>query len=97
MKGNLTREQAIALVGEDAVCSVERKNCQPTNRVGYNGSCQGDDLCEWSASVGCSNADNDQVTLTAYYYTTNEQDRAIGEADGDGSVIDWTIHGYDVA
>jgi hypothetical protein len=91
-KGNLTREQAVATVGEKAVAAAESKPCEPTNRVGYNGSCQGDDLTEWSASVRCGD-----VVLTAYYYTTSEQDQTMAENSGDGSCIDWEIAGYEVA
>ena len=95
-KGNLTREQAVAIVGEEATKAVEAKNCEPTNRVGYNGACQGDAFCEWSASVSATNTDGDDVTLVAYYYTTNEQDQIMAENSGDGSYIDWEIAGYEV-
>jgi len=96
-KGNLTREQAVAIVGEAAVDKAERENCEPTNRVGYNGACQNDDLCEWSACVSCEDKDGNDCTLVAYYYTTNEQDQAMADAYGDGSAIDWEIAGYEVA
>ena len=95
-KGNLTREQAVTIVGEATVDKVERENCEPTGRVGYNGACQGDALCEWSASVSCEDKDGNDCTLVAYYYTTNEQDQAMADADGDGSAIDWEIAGYEV-
>lgn len=93
-KGNLSREQAVEIVGEAAVDAVERENCEPTGRVGYNGACQGDEECEWSASVTCKDVSGLDVALTAYYYTTNEQDQLMAECDGDGSAIDWTISGY---
>lgn len=94
-KGNLIREQAVAIVGESAVSKVESKNCEPTNRVGYNGSSQGDNLCEWSASVSCEDSDGDDCTLVAYYYTTNEQDDVMAET-GDGSAINWEIEGFEI-
>lgn len=94
-KGTLTREQAIETVGLDAVKKVDDKNCEPTNRVGYNGACQGDDLTEWSAGVGCEDNDGYDCTLVAYYYTTNEEDQAIADA-GDACAIDWEIAGYEV-
>lgn len=90
-KGNLTREQAIAQVGAQAVNSVEAENCEPTNRVGYNGACQGDKLTEWSASISFGDA-----TLTAYYYTSNDDDQAMADNGGDGSYINWVIAGYEV-
>lgn len=93
-KGNLSREQAVEIVGEAAVSAVESKNCEPTGRVGYNGACQGDEECEWSASEACKDETGLDVTLVAYYYTTNEQDQLMAECDGDGSAIDWTISGY---
>lgn len=95
-KGNLTREQAVAIVGEEAMKAVEAKNCEPTNRVGCNGACQGDELCEWSASVACQDKDGNECSLVAYYYTTNEQDQIMAENSGDGSYIDWEIAGYEV-
>jgi len=96
-KGNLTHEQAVELVGLTAVETVERKNCEPTNRVGYNGACQDDELCEWSASVACEDKDGCAVVLTAYYYTTNEQDQIMAENSGDGSYIEWEIKGFEIA
>jgi hypothetical protein len=95
-KGNLTREQAVSIMGESAVSKVEGKNCEPTNRAGYNGACQDDELCEWSASVSCKDTNGDDCTLVAYYYTTNEQDEAMAEADGDGSAINWDIEGFEI-
>lgn len=96
MEGEMTRAQAVAQVGENAVAAVERENCEPTGRVGYNGKMHGDDLTEWSASIGCHDKDGDEVTLTAYYYTDHDEDQAIADAYGDGSVIDWEIAGYEI-
>lgn len=91
-KGKLTREEAIAIVGASAVAAVEGENCEPTNRVGYNGACQGDELTEWSASVSAVDREGIEVSLVAYYYTTHDQDASLG----DGSTIDWEIAGYEV-
>jgi len=93
MKIMLTKDQAIALVGAAAVAAVEGENCEPTNCCGYNGACQGDDLTEWSAGVTAKDADGNDVTLLAYYYTTNEEDEAIAD---DGANIVWEIAGYEV-
>lgn len=95
-KGTLTRDQAIKLVGLETVKRVEAENCEPTGRCGYNGGLQGDALTEWSAGVDCEDNDLDSYVLLAYYYTTNDQDRAIADADGDGSVISWEITGYEI-
>ena len=94
-KGNLTREQAVAIVGETAVDAVESENCEPTNRFGYNGAFQGNSLTEWSASERCQDIGGNDVTLTAYYYTTNGQDAVMAET-GDGSSIVWEIEGFEV-
>ena len=88
----ITRGQAIAIVGLEAVERVEAANCEPTNRVGVNGACQGDSLTEWSASAKVGD-----LHLTAYYYTTNEQDEHMAACDGDGASIDWTVDHYTVA
>ena len=93
-KGDLTREQAIALVGIEAVERAENENCEPTGRVGYNGSCQGDDLIEWSASAGCEDKEGYECSVIAYYYT-DEEDEDAAEANGWDS-IDWEIAGYEV-
>ena len=90
-KGKLSRDQAVSIVGTKFVESVDAKNCEPTNRVGYNGACQNDEMTEWAASVNCGD-----VILTAYYYTTNEEDQTMADNDGDGSYIDWEIKGYEV-
>lgn len=77
---NLTRQEAIARVGLAAVEAVERKNCDPTNRVGFNGACQSDDFIEWSASHSCE-ADGLPVVLEVYYFTDSE-DEVIAAEDG---------------
>ena len=95
MKGSLTREQAVAIVGETAVDEVESENCEPTNRVGYNGALQGDSLTEWSASTRCQDTNGIAATLIAYYYTSNAQDKVIAET-GDAGCINWEIEGFEV-
>lgn len=92
MRDLITREQAIELVGLDAVERVDAEHCECTNIVGYNGACQGDELTEWAADVDLP----DDLTIRAYYYTTNEQDQAMTDADGDGAAIDWEISGYEI-
>ena len=95
-KGNLSREQAIESVGASIVEKLDRQNCEPTNRVGYNGACQDDELTEWSSCVELPSRNDDMQYLTAYYYTTNEQDETMADHDGDGSAIDWVINGYEI-
>jgi hypothetical protein len=92
-----TRKQAIEMLGIAAVREVEAENCEPTNRVGVNGACEGDSLREWSASVKATTIpDGIKCVLTVYYYTTNKQDEHMAACEGDGSVIDWTIDHYTI-
>ncbi len=80
-KGNLTREQAVAAVGEEAVAKVEAENCDFTNRVMDGG------WVEFAASVKVGDD-----TLTAYYYQTQE---AVDAVEDLGSLT-WEIEGYEV-
>lgn len=92
-KGNLSREQAIAIVGESAVKKAEAKNCEPTGRVGYNGASQGDNMIEWSAGAPAEDKNGVACTVIAYYYTSQEEIDAAGD---DLSNVDWVIAGYEV-
>ena len=92
-KGSLTRDQAVAIVGEAAVAKAEAANCEPTNRVGYNGAVQGDDLIEWSASASAEDKDGTECAVIVYYYTTQAEVDAAGD---DLSNVDWKIAGYEV-
>ena len=88
-KGNLTREQAVAIAGEQLVTKVESKNCQPTGRLMTDNS----DLVEFLASVNFDDADGNDRVLTAYYYPTQEQ---LDNAGDDLSNVDWVIEGYEI-
>jgi beta-glucanase (GH16 family) len=91
MKNNLlTREQAIEAAGLDAVNAVERISCDPTNIIGYNGSCQGDALIEWSARHALA----DGAVLTAYYYTSAADEALADESGWDN--VDFDVAGYTV-
>lgn len=89
-KGVLNRDEAIEIVGLAAVEKVESKNAEFTNRVGYNGSVQGDDTVEFSAGVSCTDKDGTDCTLVAYYYQDAD------DVDAALSTLDWTIAGYEV-
>ena len=91
-KGNLTREQAVDIVGEAVVASVDAENCDFTNRVGYNGSVQGDDEVEFSASVACEDTDGCDCSLVVYYY----QDADDVHATDDLGSLNWEIEGYEI-
>ena len=96
MKGSKSRDEVIAIVGIEAVEKAERGPYVMTNRVGYNGACQGDELTEWCAALPCKDNDGYNCTLEVYCYTTNQEDEQ--------SIIDiglWclhhrNIHGYEI-
>lgn len=87
-KGNLTRPEAVATVGEQAVNAVERENCDFTNRVLPDN----DTRVEFAASVQCTDASGVDCTLVAYYYQE--------QADIDGveglDALQWDIAGYEI-
>lgn len=85
-KGNMTREQAVAAVGEESVAKVDKENCEYTNRLLDNGQ------TEFRASIRCYDTDNNPVTLSAYYYQEDGDVRATEELDN----LDWTVNGYEV-
>ena len=90
-KGKLTRDEAIAIVGEEYVTMLDNESCEQTGRL----QCDGDPDSEWSASVSVNH--DDYRTLTAYYYTTPEDEAVLADNDGDGSSINWEIDGYELA
>lgn len=87
-KGEMNREQAVAMVGEVAVDKVERENCDFTNRV----QCYGDTRTEFAASVRCEDREGNDVTLVAYYY----QEQADVDAVENLDELNWEISGYEV-
>ena len=87
-KGEMNREQAVAMVGEVAVDKVERENCDFTNRV----QCDGDTRTEFAARVRCEDREGNDVTLVAYYY----QEQADVDAVENLDELNWEISGYEV-
>jgi len=96
MNNAMTRTEAARIVGESTLLQLDRVNCEPTNRVGFNGAIQGDESCEWAASISAQDTKGEQATVRAYYYTSNEEDAQMAEAGGDGSVIDWELSHYTI-
>ena len=89
-KGNMTREQAIEAVGENAVDAVESKNCDFTNRVMPDN----DDRVEFSAAVSAKDRAGQECTLIAYYYPTQAQ---LVDAGGDDlGNVPWEIEGFEI-
>lgn len=78
----LTREEAIAEVGEDAVDFVDNIDCQATDRPMEN------NVVEYEACVDLTKSKHDH--LTAYYYQ-DEKDLKNTEDMGN---LDWKVHGY---
>lgn len=87
-KGNLTREETIAIVGEDAVNKVDATNCHFTSRL----QTDGDTRVEFSASIRCQDTDGNDCTLVAYYYQERDAVEAVAELDE----LNWTVEGYEV-
>ena len=88
-KGQLTRDQAVAAVGEEAVKAVEAENCDYTNRLMPGGF---EDVVEFAASSQCTDTDGTACTLVAYYYQDATDVAAAQELDH----LDWEIRGYEI-
>jgi hypothetical protein len=88
-KGNLSREQAVAIVGEAAVLAAERDNAEHTNRLMPDN----DSRVEFVGAAKATDRDGIPCAVRAYYYQEGE---ALAECDDLGS-LSWTIEGYEVA
>jgi len=93
-KGKLTRSAAIDKAGLDLVIAAESDNCEPTNRCGYNGSCQDDALIEWRGSASGADTAGEDITVEVYYYTDEDQEAAAKASGWD--CISWDIAGYEI-
>lgn len=82
---NMTREEAVSLVGEQAVLSAEKENCEPTGR-------HWDGPVEFSAGFRAVDADGDRVTVVVYYYQSRQE---VEEADDLGD-LNWVVDHYRV-
>jgi hypothetical protein len=82
----LTRDQAIALVGEAVVLSAEQESCEITSRLMQDRS-----IVEFAASKLCRDHDYYHA-VTVYYY----QDADIVKECDDLGTLTWTIAGYEV-
>ena len=83
-----TRDELVEKVGLQNVADLEALDCEPTGRAGYNGQCQGDDLIEWTATLGLADGQ-----ITVYYYTTQEDEHYVAQGTDWGSV-DFIPHHY---
>lgn len=91
----MTREELVALVGEDNVRVVESINCEMTNKVGFNGKCTGDETIEWRASFDCLDLAGGPVGIEVFYYTTQE-DEDTAAASEDWSAVTFDPHHYGI-
>lgn len=99
---NLTRAEAIEMVGIAAVQAVENESCEPTSRA-YDHE---DGEIEWSASVEVdySELSEEQVRdlpiggcwIEAVYYTDANDAQMVEDNGGDWGAVDWTIHHYSI-
>jgi len=88
---NLSREQAIDLVGQASVEALDNEHCEPTSRL-----LPGEDPdSEFVASVKCE-WDGQPARLRAIYFQSADEMLKIPE-DGDMSVLDWEIDHYRLA
>ena len=88
-KGDLTREQAVNIVGEEAVERVEAENCDFTSCLMPSGW---EDQVEFASSVLCVDRQGQECVLRAYYY--QDADSVAGVEDL--SHLEWEIHGYEI-
>ena len=88
-KGELSRDQAVAIVGEESVAKVERENCEASSRLMPDH----DDRVEFVASIWCQDSDGEKCSLRAYYYPTQQE---LDDTGDDLSNVNWEIEGYEV-
>lgn len=88
-KGNLTREQAVAISTEATVRRLEAAECDFTNRLMDDN----DDRVEFSAHISFVDDDGQVSTMLAYYYPTQKE---LDDAGDDLGSVDWVIEGYEV-
>lgn len=83
----LTREQAVALVGQGFVEQVEEKNCDFSNRVTSDGT------VEFVATVNAGkDEDGFDLTISAYYF----QDADAVDSVEDIGDLNWSVDHYTV-
>ncbi len=87
MTTQLTRDQAIAIVGGKYVCRAEDANCD------YTGTCRDDGLTEFAAHAEGFDQDGIPVTVSAYYY---QDAQAAKDAESLDS-LNWVIDHYRIA
>jgi hypothetical protein len=89
---NLTRAEAVEILGETAVDRLECENCDYTSRVSADLDCNNE--VEFSASISLPGDEEwDGLCLTAYYYQDKDAAR---EAEDLGS-LNWVVSHFTLA
>ena len=84
----ISREAAVAIVGEAAVLAAESDNCDYTNRVMPDN----DSRVEFVGAAKATDRDGVPCTARVYYY---QEASTLAECDDLGA-LDWAIEGYEV-
>jgi len=93
-KGSYTRDQAVEIVGINAIQELEALTFTPTSRIQDSG----DDTTDDGASLDAVTIpDGLACVVSAFCYLTPDQVQTMYDRDGDGSDIDWAIEGYEIA
>lgn len=85
---NLTREQAVSLLGETVIAKLDNEGCDFTGRILPDW----DDRYEFSASVHAEDADGYDVIVTVIYF----QSKADVDGLEDLGCLDWSVDHYEV-
>lgn len=86
---NLTRAQAVSLVGEDAIAKLDNEDCDYTGRLLPDH----DDRYEFSATVNAEDADGYSVVVTAIYYQAKDDVDELEDLGG----LDWDVAYYQIS
>jgi hypothetical protein len=89
-KGNLSRRDVVAMVGEELVKKLEAKNCDPTGRLLQT---DGDDAVEYSASICLFPGAEYERTIIAYYY---QEPADLYKCENDLSYLSWKVNGFEI-
>lgn len=81
---NLTREEAVKLVGEDLVKQVDSEDCE------YSSYDELNKTQEWTAHTEVDDDNSEYRLLTTHYFVTDEEISAVENLDD----VDWKINHY---
>lgn len=89
---NLSREEVVEILGEEAVNKVESENCDFTNAVSAELDCNNE--VEFSATYTIKQEDPEWgfISITAYYY----QDKDVVAETEDLGNLDWEVRHFTI-